>query len=223
MFQWLDSEYRAARKARRARAEVDWRDASYVAVDLETNGLHCDASGILSVAWVVLGVQGVALSTAQYHVVSCAQELNQSAVHHGLRERDIRSGEPLAVVMRLLAQDLENRYLVAHHAPFDWKLLQQASVSTGVEINPLGVIDTLMLERQRLGHPFRDHPMHRAHENDFTLPACGARFHLPARPAHHALEDALACGELFLAQAWHLSKTRPIRVRELIQRSRQRL
>ena len=223
MLQWLDSEFRAARRARRARADVDWRDASYVAVDLETNGLHCDASGILSIAWVVLGVQGVALSTAQYHVVASQQTLNQSAIHHGLRERDLRAGEALGEVMQALAQDLENRYLVAHHAPFDWKLLQQAARVTEVALNPLGIIDTLMLERQRLGHPFRDHPMHKAHQDDFTLPACGARFHLPARPAHHALEDALACGELFLAQAWHLSQTRMLTVRELIRRSRQRL
>lgn len=223
MWGWLDPGWRQARRDRRARADVDWRDASYVAVDLETNGLHCDADGILSIAWVVLSANGLSLSTARCENIHTDQELNQSAIHHGLQEQDIRNGLPLTQVLNELSGVLENRFLVAHNAPFDWRLLQLGERATGVPLRPAGIIDTLMLERQRLGHPFRHQPMVRAADGAFTLPVCAERFNLPSRPAHHALEDAMACGELFLAQAWHLSRTRAITAHELVHRSRQRL
>lgn len=194
-----------------------------MAVDLETNGLHCDADGILSIAWVVLTANGLSLSTARCENIHTEQVLNQSAIHHGLQEQDIRNGLPLKQVLQELSEVLENRFLVAHNAPFDWRLLQLASRTTGVPLRPAGTIDTLVLERQRLGHPFRHSPMVHVADGAFMLPTCAERFNLPTRPAHHALEDAVACGELFLAQAWHLSRFRPVTVRELVRRSRQSL
>lgn len=222
MWGWLDPAWRQARRDRLARADVDWREADYVAVDLETNGLHCDADGILSIAWVELTANGLSLSTARCETIHTDQMLNQSAIHHGLQEQDISSGRLMKSVLTELSRVLEHRFLIAHNAPFDWRLLQQASGAEGVTLNPAGIIDTLMLERQRLGHLSGHQPMTHV-AGAYTLSACAERFNLPPRPAHHALEDAIACGELFLAQAWHLSGGRAMTTRDLMRRSRQRL
>lgn len=218
MWQWL-----TAQNTRLRALKQDWQAARWLAVDLETNGLDCDASGILSAAWVPLSAQGLDLSAAAYHVVRSTSPLTQSAIYHGLREADIRAGEDLGQVMEQLAKALEGRILVAHNAAFDWRLLRQAADQHGVVLNPLGVLDTLTLERRRLHHQYRHDQMGQDPVGAYTLTACRRRYNMPDAPAHHALEDAIACGELFLAQAWQLSGGQPLSAADLLRQSRARL
>lgn len=218
MWHWL-----TAQNTRLRTLKQDWQTADWLAVDLETNGLDCDASGILSAAWVPLNGQGLELSAARYHVVRSTMPLTQSAIYHGLREADIHQGESLERVMCQLAEALEGRILVAHNAAFDWRLLRQAADQTGIALNPLGILDTLTLERRRLHHQYRHDQMGQEPVGAYTLAACRQRYNLPDMPAHHALEDAIGCGELFLAQAWQMSCGRHLSTGDLLRQSRARL
>jgi DNA polymerase-3 subunit epsilon len=46
---------------------------------------------------------------------------------------------------------------------------------------------------------------HHLERGSLTLARCRQRYHLPEYQAHHALSDAVACGELFLAQAYRFA------------------
>lgn len=198
----------------------DWRTVRFLALDLETNGLDCGADGILSVAWVPIhqGVMGMA--EARYHVIHTHAPLNQSVVHHHLTLADIAAGEPLDRVMRELARALSGAVLVAHHASLDWRLLRAASKQTGVALAPLAVVDTLLLERRRNAQRYQHQQMGAERLDAYTLAACRQRHGLPARAAHHALEDAVACGELFLAQAWKQAGNARLPAADLVRQSR---
>lgn len=69
------------------------------------------------------------------------------------------------------------------------------------------VIDTLALARA-------EQPMHPP--GSLRLGALRARHHLPRYPLHHALSDALAAAELFLAQAQALSRGGPLSLGRLL-------
>ncbi|MCH8550984.1 MAG: 3'-5' exonuclease [Natronospirillum sp.] len=198
----------------------DWRTVRFLALDLETNGLDCGADGILSMAWVPIhnGVMG--MSEARYHVIQTPVALNQSVVHHHLTSADIADGETLDSVMRQLAQAMSGAVLVAHHAGLDWRLLRAASKQTGVELSPLAVVDTLLLERRRRAQRYQHEQMGAERLDAYTLSACRQRHGLPPRAAHHALEDAVACGELFLAQAWKQAGNAHLPAADLVRRSR---
>lgn len=198
----------------------DWRSVHWLAVDLETNGLNCGAGGILSVAWVPVFQGVMVMSEAQYHVIQADEPLNQSVVHHHLTSADIAMGEPLANVMQALADALSGAVLLAHHAGLDWRLLRAASRTTGVELSPLAVVDTLMLERRRRAQRYQHEQMGVERLDAYTLNACRQRHGLPQRPAHHALEDAVACAELFLAQAWKLGGSAALPAAALVRQGR---
>ncbi len=207
------------RRRQRDALRRDWRDVRWLAVDLETNGLDCGPEGILSMAWVPMhrGVMGTA--AARYHVIRTDTALNQSAVHHHLTSAELAEGEALDAVMRELAEDMQGAVLVAHHAGLDWRLLRAAAKQTGIDLSPLAVVDTLRLEQQRSEQRYQFAQTGSRHSDGFTLSACRERHDLPPRPAHHALEDAVACGELFLAQAWKLAGTGAMAAQQLVRRS----
>ncbi|MEX1058681.1 MAG: exonuclease domain-containing protein [Natronospirillum sp.] len=218
MWAWAQEQ-----RQRTQRLKQDWRATEWLAVDLETNGLDADANGILSMAWVALNSKGIRLASADYHVIWSEQPLNQSVIHHGLTEQDIARGETLAAVMPLFAQALEGRILVAHHAAFDWQLLQQAAQLTDVDLNPLAVLDTLQLERSRQQARYQQLHCQGSAMGAYTLAACRRPYALPDKPQHHALEDAMACAELFLVQAWQIGGQQPLSAGQLVRRSRRPL
>lgn len=206
------------RRQRKA-LQQDWREVRWLVVDLETNGLDCGPEGILSIAWVPLHRGVLGMGSARYHVISTDTPLNQSVVHHHLTSADMADGEPLEAVLRDLAADMEGAVLVAHHAGLDWRLLQAASGMTGIPLSPLAVVDTLKLEQQRSERRYQHEQMGARRSDGYTLSACRLHHELPERPAHHALEDAVACGELFLAQAWKLAGTGDLAAQQLVRRS----
>lgn len=208
---WLDQ---------RAQLSADWRSHQWLALDIESNGLSCGPEGILSIAWVPMANGTMQLAEAEYHVIRAETQLNQSVIHHELTQSDLAEGEALADVMTRLAEVLCQRILVAHHAKLDWGLLSAASRLLDIPLQPLAIADTLMIERKSSQGRYRQEQMGGNENGAFTLPACRARHGLPDRVGHHALEDAIACGELFLAQAWKLANGKPLSAQELVNRSR---
>lgn len=192
-----------------------WQEQRWLALDLETNGLDAAQDSILAAGWVPVRPPRIPLFEADYRVVRGTEALSQSAVIHQLSSRDIAAGQTLSRVLKPLAQSLNGAILVAHHARFDWQFLQRAFAEAAIECQPLAILDTLRLEQNRLQRQ-RDW----LQPGELTLGACRERYDLPKSRQHHALSDAVACAELFLAQAYAVAGKQKMSGAQLLRAAR---
>ncbi len=172
-----------------------------LAIDLETTGLDPARDRLLSVGFVPVDGRRIDLAGARHIVVRDDGGVGQSATVHGLTDDVVADGEPVDAVVAEVLGALRGRVLLAHFARIETGFLDAVCRRQwGVGL-PCLVVDTLELER-------------REHANPWGPPAevVGLRlFHarerrgLPQYKAHHALVDALACGELYLAQTAELA------------------
>lgn len=187
--------------------QQDWRSADYLALDLETTGSDPRSDDILSFGWVCLSGSEIRLATARHRLVQPRRALDgQNVGIHRITDDRAASGEPLRAVLRDFLADLQGRVLIAHYSPTEVGFLDAAcrACYSGAFLAP--VIDTLQLAR-------RDHEL--PAPGSLRLSALRRRHHLPRYPLHHALSDALAAAELFLAQASTLSSRAPLSLSSL--------
>ena len=175
----------------------DWRFARYLALDLETTGGDPQRDDILSFGWVCLEGPEIRLDSARHRLVLPRRALNEASVTiHRITDDRAAAGEKLRSVLTDFLAELQNRVLIAHYSPTELRFIDAACRACfGGAFLPL-VIDTLDLAR-------RASPGHAP--GSLRLSALRARHHLPRYAMHHALSDALAAAELFLAEAEALS------------------
>lgn len=185
-------------------------DLELLALDLETTGLDPDRHEVLSVGLVPLVGLEVHLGGARHLRVRPRGEVGGSAVVHGLTDDALAGAPPLEAVLpevlrALVAPDGRRRVLLAHFAQVETGFLRAACRRAHGRAPRLQVVDTLEVER-RLLPPDPDGAGADADPAALRLDACRARHRLPRYPAHSALTDAVACGELLLAQAARLEQ-----------------
>ncbi|HCV01678.1 MAG TPA: 3'-5' exonuclease, partial [Pseudoalteromonas sp.] len=73
------------------------------------------------------------------------------------------------------------------------------------------ILDTFVIEKKRLHQQG-----HEIGHDDLTLSECRKRYNLPHYSSHHALTDAMATAELFLAQCHQISRGKALKVGELV-------
>ncbi len=177
-----------------------------VALDLETTGLNWEEDSIVSVGLVEFSTRRIRLNTARYWVVRPHTLLHEKSILvHNLTHSDIASAPPVASVLTELLPLLAGKVVVAHHTSIERHFLLNAAHNAFSSEWLFPMIDTLALERtltskqqswwQRLFRPVR---------LSLQLRDCRARYALPAYRQHHALNDAVACAELFQAQVSRL-------------------
>lgn len=198
---------------RRQLLQRGWRGQRYVALDLETSGLDPKTDQVLAIGWVVIDPPLLDYQQAQYFVVQKRPDLKQSPVVHGMVSRDFAAAEDPLQALQALTEVLQGAVLVAHHVQFDWQFLLQFAKQHQVKLQPLAKFDTLTFEAQRLKQQ-----QHHIARGSLTLTACRQRFQLPEYTAHHAYSDAVACGELFLAQAYQYAGRTNVPLAELLAR-----
>lgn len=192
-------------------ADRRWDEASWLALDLETTGLDPDKDYIVSMGWVAIERGSIQLSTARHLLIDSRNLVGDSATIHHIRDVDLDDGVPLPEALQQLARALAGRFTIMHHRPFDDRFLRVAyREQFGLNWFHPGA-DTLSLEKKRLFK--RDHLLPRG---ALKLARCRRRYGLPAYPAHNALDDALACAELFMAWARYYGGRGP-RVRHCLQ------
>ncbi|MBO2641090.1 exonuclease domain-containing protein [Shewanella algae] len=177
-------------------------EAPLMALDLEMTGLEPGCDQILSIGVVPINKGRLELSGARHKLVSIAGSVGQSATIHGIMDRHLEQGAlaPEQLLPWLLRQS-QGRILLMHHAPLDCAFLSRLCLQAyGTKLH-LPVIDTLLLEKTRLQRQQEVLP-----SGSLRLGASRSRYHLPPYSAHNALTDALACGELFLAQSCDAAK-----------------
>lgn len=167
----------------------------FLAVDLETSGLDPKRDQILSIGAVAVDALAVRLDSAWHALVQAgALSADIGAQYHGLGHDDLERGVPLAAVLADFESRAAGRVLIAHGAGIERAFLSAAFAGLDRPGYRPQIVDTLLLEQRRragLG------------TGQYRLAAARARYNLPRYPAHHALSDALACAELFLAQTAH--------------------
>lgn len=191
----------------------DYRDVSYVALDFETTGLNAKHDQILSLGWVVIHGNRIALATAEHHVIRIDRAIPPtSAVIHQITDDQAARGELLTSALEALLPVLAGRVLIAHYADIERDFLRMACRRLYHKRLPLPyIIDTQLLAQARLE---RHHIVYMA--SDLRLYALAARYHLPRLMAHHALNDALLTAELFLALVAHYDPNQRLALKHLL-------
>ena len=193
-------------------AARDYRKVSYLALDLETTGLNQKKDHILSLGWVQLQGDRIDLHSACHRLIYTTRAIPESsAVIHQITDDQAATGEALTVVIRQLLDALAGKVLIAHHAAIEVGFLRRACRTCfgGDFIAP--VIDTQRvairtLQRRQIAY----------RSAALRLQSLREQYHLPRYGAHHALNDALAAAELFLAQAAYKDGGRGVQLRDFL-------
>lgn len=171
------------------------RDCRYLAIDLETTGLHARQDHIVSIGWVPIVEQQIQLNQAQHFLIKPPVSVGQSAIFHGVHDKDLKNASELTEVLQLLLHDFSGYFFIAHHCRLERAFLELAFQRYFGKIPKMHFIDTLNIEWHRMqkqGTVMR--------KDALRLPNCLARYKLPVSAQHHALEDAYGCALLYLAQ-----------------------
>lgn len=167
-------------------------DTRLVALDFESDGLEKDAQ-LLEAGWVEISEAAVKLDTAQRLRIRAGNQLQESAVViHRITDDDAAEGQSEADVLVALLAELKGAAIVAHAAAIEQSFLNTACLRCfGVPF--VGrFICTMQLED-------RWFPKQRTADG-LRLGKLRSQYGLPSYCAHDGLTDAIACGELFLAQ-----------------------
>lgn len=219
--------------AQLAAAPVPARDTpldlvELLAIDLETTGLDPRRDELLSFGMVLVRGGQVHLATARHLPVRPQGQVGDSAVVHGLTDDSLAQQPPveqaLPEVLQALVCDAPppgtegpapRRVLLAHFAQVETAFLAAACRQVYGATVGVPVVDTLELARRLLR---AEH--HELQAGTVRLDACRRRHGLPRYRAHSALTDAVACAELFLAQAAELEqeRDRPLMLGDVLER-----
>jgi DNA polymerase-3 subunit epsilon len=186
----------------------------FVAVDFETTGFDPKSDGIVSIGLVPFDLKRIHCKGAKHWIVRPRTALDkESVVVHGITHSDIKSAPDMMRIVEYLLKALEGRIVVVHHRGIERPFLNAALEKRINEGIVFPVVDTMELEARlhrakplTLWQRFRGHSL-----PSIRLVDSRERYHLPYYRQHHALTDALATAELFLAQVSHrFSEDTPI-------------
>lgn len=209
-----DERLRAYYAAGCIAADTPLADVPLVALDVETTGLDPHQHAIVSLGLVPMDLQRIRCAEARYWVVKPTRELSaESVTFHHITHSDIRHAPRLAHVLDELLEALAGKVVVAHYRNIERNFLDQAVRQHLGEGLIFPIIDTMELEARV--HPKRSvswwDRLRGRKRISIRLADSRLRYGLPLYSAHHALTDALACGELLQAQvATHYPAHTPV-------------
>lgn len=176
----------------------------FVALDFETTGLNSETDDIVSVGLVPFTLGKIACTGAQYHLLKPRHSLDDSVVIHGITHSDVGDAPDLTKIFEELLITLEGKVVIAHCIDIERNFFYNALKKRLGEGVCFPMIDTMAIEaqvqREERGflQKFFGPP-----KPSIRLAATRLRYGLPLYQSHHALTDALATAELFIAQIAH--------------------
>jgi DNA polymerase-3 subunit epsilon len=200
---WLKRRFRAAARTAPPGPLADYYaaglpdmhspDAEMAAIDLETDGLNARDDQVLEIGCVGMNRTGIDLSTAlRLRVRPKAALRPESVVIHRITDDAIADAVDEAAALALVLPRLAGRVLVAHFAQIEMAFLRAACRRVYGTPFVAPFICTMQLERRWYPATHR--------QDGLRLGNLRAGYNLPAYGAHDGLVDAIACGELLLAQ-----------------------
>jgi DNA polymerase-3 subunit epsilon len=175
-----------------------------LALDLETTGLDDQDDAIVSIGFIPFDYYRIRCNGAANWIVRPNLPIAEIAVTiHGITHSDVEAAPTFADYFDALLQAMAGKVIVAHCHEIERRFLKVASMKLTGEQLQFPMIDTMTLEEEK--HPYkRPNAIQRwfgdVPSPSLRLDASRARYGLPPYHPHHALTDALATAELFLAQ-----------------------
>lgn len=185
-------------------------DLPLLAVDMETTGLDPRRDRVLSVGFVPVDGDRIVLGGAGSMLLrpdgDADDGVGQSATLHGLTDDAVAAGVTVGQALDAVFDALAGRVLLAHFATIETDFLGALCHAHHGVRPPLVAVDTMELQlrvlRTGVDMGFTTQP----EPGQVRLWASRDRYGLPRYRAHDALVDALACAELYLAQAAELAE-----------------
>lgn len=177
-----------------------WASVVYWALDLETSGLRPGSDCILSVGLIPVR-DGIVRCAESLYTLVRPEDLAGLSVEgiraHHILPAELEQAPALAEVLPEIDQRVREGVLLLHFARLDLAFLRDAYRRSGLPWPRPRVVDTveLMLKLSQRQQRFQPHPT----PPPTALPEARAHLGLPRYRNHHALSDALATAELFLA------------------------
>jgi DNA polymerase III epsilon subunit family exonuclease len=168
----------------RARRDVP-PPAAYAVFDCETTGTDPAHDEIVSMALVLLDVDGAEKARRTWLVRPRQPIPAEATAVHGIADRDVAGAPLFADIAAGVSSLLEGAVFVAHNVRFDLAMLRHAFARVGVDYRPDAVACTL--EAFRLVEPLADN--HR-------LQSLCERHGIALTGAHEAMSDVLATAAL---------------------------
>ncbi len=171
--------------------------AKTLVLDIETTGLDPANDHILSLGWLDVTKGAIELDSAKHHYIQTPDAIKPetAVINHIVPEMLLNDGADLDEIMTVLFEGMRGRVLVAHGVNVEKQFIDYY-VQRRFQLPPLPLlwIDTLAIDKSLCINKDTQQC------GDFRLGACRDRHGLPPYQQHSALVDALATGELYLAQ-----------------------
>ena len=167
-----------------------------LSLDFETTGLDATRDQVLSIGFVPVDGDTIALGGAAHRVLKVTTEVGQSAVFHGITDDQIASGTPVEDAVADTLAALSGRAMLAHFAKIETEFLSLLCERLYGAPLVVPVVDTLVLQDRLVNRGFDDESL----AGQLRLWTARTRYGLPVYKAHNALTDAVATAELYLAQ-----------------------
>ncbi len=174
------------------------------AIDFETTGLDASKCDIVSVGIVPMTLNRIYNRQGRHWLVRPRTALSaDSVVFHGITHSDIDNAPDLSEQLDDILEHLQGKVVIAHCCSIERNFLDMAVKARLGEGVVFPMLDTMALEAGIQRQPTLIERMFGARRKSIRLADSRERYGLPFYHPHHALSDALACGELFQAQIAH--------------------
>lgn len=163
-----------------------WREATFVAFDLETTGKYPLDAEICEIAAVKY--RGGQVVDEFQTLVKPTKPMNDAVIAiHNITNEMVADAPPIETLAPKFHQFLGDAVPVAHHAPFDLGFMTWEFERLGLDLPKESALCTAIISRKALPAS----PNHR-------LQTLVQHLGLPSGQAHRALDDAKACLEVAL-------------------------
>jgi DNA polymerase III subunit epsilon len=182
-----------------------WRDARFIAIDIETTGLDPERDELISFAGIPIEGGRIIVSQEVHGLVRPhAATTGASTQIHGLRDHDLAGAPTAPDALAPLAALMKGRVPVVHAQWVERTFLRKAGRPL-----PRRIVDTAVLWRVLTILQGAPDPGTR------SLSLISASLGLPAHRPHTAEGDTLTAAQVFLAMATRLEARRQGSVRAL--------
>lgn len=182
-----------------------WRDARFIAIDIETTGLDPERDELISFAGIPIERGRIVVSQEVHGLVRPhAASTGASTQIHGLRDYDLAGAPAASEALAPLAALMRGRIPVVHAQWVERTFLRKAGCPL-----PRRIVDTALLWRVLTIEHGEPDP------GTCSLSLISASLGLPAHRPHTAEGDTLTAAQVFLAMATRLESRGQASVRAL--------
>ncbi|GAB6147061.1 3'-5' exonuclease [Desulfocicer niacini] len=177
---------------------------AFLALDLETSGLDSERDQILSIGFITLSWNRIFCDKARHRIIRPDENpKNTQTTIHGITHSRLEGAPGFEETLSPILNAMAGKVMIAHYGRIEREFLNRTTLKLIHEPLIFPMIDTMELESRK--HPvFRPNIIQRwmgkKKSPSLRLSHSRERYGLPRYRPHHALTDALATAELFLAQ-----------------------